>query len=178
MWWLNKWMRFFTEDETAAGTDFHWISRFQGVASFSGSLTVKMSLGGSGLNWVWKRPLGVVFDRTCSEELGEPFGGWSVLRQTSLLQNPWGGGRRDGVIFRKHDMLSYGHLTTWTSRHWSTDTTQDFCPIVPQYDRRRVGKVQNQGRLNVFSGVQRAWHSNAPLSCPLGCGGAFIPPDS
>ena len=77
------------------------ISSFQGVASFTSSLTVKMPLGGSGLKWVWERPLGVVFDPTCSRELEGTLRSWSLLKQPSLLQMSWKRGR---ITFMKHDL--------------------------------------------------------------------------
>lgn len=73
--WVNK--DSLIGDETAAGTDIYWIPRFQGVASFPGNLIVMIPLGVSGLNWVWKRPLPVAFDRTCSGKQEERSRGWS-----------------------------------------------------------------------------------------------------
>lgn len=54
-----------TGDEHTAGIDFH-NPQISGCGSFTGSPTVMMPLGGSVLNWVWEKPLGLVFDGICS----------------------------------------------------------------------------------------------------------------
>ena len=121
--------------------------QISGCGSFTGSPTVMMPLGGSVLNWIWEKPLGVVFNGICSGGLVEPFRGWSILRLPSQLAKSLRE-RTDRVItVKKHDpQCLWGHLTTCTSRHWSTDTTQDTWPTVPLCDEGEAGKAQSQGR--------------------------------
>lgn len=102
MWWLDKWMKTFQlgvrlwqELISTDSLEFRvWLPSL--------AISLKMALGGSRLNWVWEWSLGMVFKRTCSGELEEPFRRRSVLRPPSLLQNPWKRKERR-ITFRRHE---------------------------------------------------------------------------
>lgn len=128
------------------------------MASSAGSLTVRMPLAGSGLDWVSQRPLGVVSDRTCSSELGEPFRGWSVLRQPSRLQNP--GGREGetgsflGSMTHCPVAINCMHQQTLVHRYHSGH----LCPIVPQHEEEEGGDGAEPRTLNAVWGTAKGLH--------------------